>query len=649
MIDRTYSTVNANLDPAITIFPRSPDWDDPWPMGSTNVSDNSTTHSILALFRSPIFGTSRSENNGSVASNAMDDEAAASGVLNEVDVDGGGGNGTHAAGTTAAANDDDREEIRPQLPPRPIQIGSFDRPSTSLSAKPTLQAKPTTALSSIDIQTLSFPDGTRGTFSSTDNTASPSLAGTSVLDYDSRRASVTRTEADENASLRSFAGSLQTGGGADLESLLGGSSTQTPAWRMLAGQAESVNPFETVEFAYDDRLATFEREFDEIPDVETAKENEEQILIQFKSKLKHYMILSSAGKPIYSRHGDLNLINSYIGVIQTIISFYEGSKDPLQSFKAGSTQFVIATQGPLYFVAISSLSESESQLRLQLEALYMQILSTLTLPRLTSLFSNRPSTDLRRPLEGTETLLSSLADTFTKGSASALLSALECLKIRKSQRQVINNTLLKTRTPKLLYGLIVAGGRLVSVVRPKRHSLHPGDLQLIFNMLFEAKSIKSGGGENWIPLCLPGFNNTGYLYMYVSFLSIYSASPGTADSRPATSESTSRDDEVAILLISTDKESFYDLQQMRDDVVAQLDQNGSLEIIKNAVRQGRPTTTDVVPGTQLRHFLYKSRANVQFVMSSFQPHFGGLVAHRRYVFFSPLVFRFDAILREAVF
>jgi hypothetical protein len=344
--------------------------------------------------------------------------------------------------------------------------------------------------------------------------------------------------------------------------------------------------------------------------------------------LKHYLILSSAGKPIYSRHGDQNLVNGFIGIIQTIISFYEGSNDPLKGFTAGGARFVITTHGPLYFVTISKLGESDSQLRAQLDALYMQILSTLTLPTLTHLFSNRPSMDLRRPLQGTEPLLSSLADTFTRGSASALLSALECLKIRKSERHVINNALLKTRTDKLLYGLIVAGGRLVSVIRPKQHSLHPGDLQLIFNMLFEAGGVKAGGGENWIPLCLPGFNNRGYLYMYVSFLSA-SEKKAEGNSHLPMAGDSGTDDEIAVLLISADKESFYQLKEMRDSVVALLEKTGSMDVIKSAVRRGRPSTMDIVPGTQLRHFMYKSRANVQFMMPSFSPHFGSLIARRR--------------------
>ena len=234
-----------------------------------------------------------------------------------------------------------------------------------------------------------------------------------------------------------------------------------------------------------------------------------------------------------------------------------------------------------------------------------------------------------------EPLLSALADTFTKGSPSTLLSALECLKIRKSQRHVINNTLLKSRTPKLLYGLIVAGGRLVSVVRPKRHSLHPSDLQLIFNMLFEASGVKAGGGENWIPLCLPGFNKTGYLYMYVSFLPVVEhtdqeATTSDGEEYKQHHSSTNRSEqEIAILLISADKESFFELQNMRDDVVSALDKSGSLKIIRAAVRAGRPSTTEISHNTVLRHFLYKSRAHVQFVMPDYAPHFTALLSRRR--------------------
>ena len=55
-----------------------------------------------------------------------------------------------------------------------------------------------------------------------------------------------------------------------------------------------------------------------------------------------------------------------------------------------------------------------------------------------------------------------------------------------------------------------------------------------------------------------------------------------------------------------------------------------MALIKAAVTRGRPTATDIVPGTVLQHFLYKSRGNLQYVMPSYEPHFTTLLARRRY-------------------
>ena len=518
--------------------------------------------------------------------------------------------------------------LPPPLPPRRRQSQeAAAQPSESGQGQ--LQSKPTTALSSFDIQTLSFPDGSRGTFSTPGlksvSSPSPSLSGYGTPSRFAPPAA--QGDLDETMSVMSLAPTLRPPG--DLASLVaGGLNQKSPAWMLLRSQSAAVPPFESIKADTPDGLTDFEAEFDAIPDVAEKGITDEGRLLLWKSKLKHYMVLSSAGKPIYSRHGDLSLINSYMGVVQTIISFYEGAENPLLGFTAGNVRFVIAIEGPLYFVAVSRLGESDAQLRNQLDALYMQILSTLTLPVLKNIFVNRPSTDLRKPLQGTESLLSSLADSFTRGSPSSLLGALECLRLRKSQRHSINNIFLKSRTDKLLYGMIVADGKLVSVIRPRRHSLHPSDLQLIFNMLFESGSVKADGGENWIPLCLPAFNNRGYLHMYVSFFD--QDTEAATDPEAAPAPQSQPNEEVAIILISPDKESFYDLKEMRDRVIQQLVKQGSLALIKTALRIGRPRVTSVAPGTAISHFLYKSRANVQFCMSSLDPIFSNrLVARRR--------------------
>ncbi|KAK8226165.1 trafficking protein Mon1-domain-containing protein [Phyllosticta capitalensis] len=531
----------------------------------------------------------------------------------------------------AQHHDDDNDAPSPEgtpppLPPRPKRLPVQSKPSYesfrlgSASPRAPLQSRATTALSLPDVQTY---ESTRDA-SGPSPTRQFSIAGSKAAGSD----------AGDTASLRSYAPTLEAG--AEVESILGEvmAEQENVAWKAMAHPAAGIDA--QALFPEDPALrAAFDREFEDMDDFAADGSNEEALVLQWRSKLKHYLILSSAGKPIYSRHGDDQLIANSIGVVQTIISFYQDAQDTLRGFTAGGVRFVVLSKGPLNLVAITKFPESEGQLRTQLESLYMQILSTLTLPQMERMFRARASTDLRRPLQGTETLLSALADGFTRGSPSTLLSALECLRLRKSQRKLIDNTFLKTRASSLLYGLIVAGGRLVSVIRPKKHSLHPGDLQLIFNMLFEAGSVKAAGGENWIPLCLPGFNNTGYLYMYVSFLSVQSGGTDQEEERPSTAGG--EDNEIAIILISADKEGFFELRDMKDQLVKQLSANGCLDTMRDAVRRGRPLCTDIVPGTPLRHFLYKSRSHVQFTMPSYSPTFESALDRRRLInIYTPL-------------
>ncbi|KAG9659660.1 DUF254-domain-containing protein, partial [Aureobasidium melanogenum] len=526
------------------------------------------------------------------------------------------------------------QEIRPPLPPRPTNLDLLDERGSGgsirlpkrMASRPNLQARPTTAVSLTDVHTSNnLQDHGSPTLAPSSRPVSRKQSNANMDRFRSRVGS----DAAETSSVRSFTNTLGTG--AEMESLLGDPFPTSPAWKSLSAQLEKENPMDHV-FDEDDIFSLrMHHEFDELEEFRANGTNEEFLMNSWTSKLKHFFILSSAGKPIWSRHGDDQVIANHIGILQTLISFYQDVNDNLRGFTTGNARFVILSKGHLNLAAISRLGESDLQLRTQLESLYMQILSTLTLPSMQRMFSNRPSTDLRRPLQGTEVLLGALADGFTRGSLPTLLSALECLKIRKSHRQVINNTLLKVKSPNLLYGLMVAGGRLVSVVRPRKHSLHPGDLQLIFNMLFEAGSVKAGGGENWIPLCLPGFNNTGFLYMYVSFLDIGQDTAKVSEERPQPSTSPRDDDQLAIILISADKEAFYELRQMRDDLIEQLNQNGSMSILSTSIRRGRPSVSSILPSSPLLHFIYKSRPNVQFFTPSFHPHFSSLVPHRRLV------------------
>lgn len=532
--------------------------------------------------------------------------------------------GTNKSKTSNSPEHGDVETSResttppPPLPPRPARAPS-PTPSLRLSKRsmrPQLLSKATTALTLADANQTAHAEGSLRIPS----TASHAVSRVHSISNFHRRASCSGSETEESASVRSYVPG-QNGLGED-ESLLGAfaSPVRDDHHRKSTSKEHFQDDqfFETIQEEDMQLEQLFKHEFDDLESLAQDGSNEESLMIRWRLKLKHFMILSTAGKPIYSRHGDDQLISNSIGVIQTILSIFINDKDSLKSFTAGDTRFVVVTKGYLFLVAISRLGETDAQLQAQLDALYMQILSTLTLPKMERLFLNRPSTDLRRPLEGTETLLSALADGFTRGSPSTLLSALESLKLRKTTRDTINKTFGKCKSPNLLYGLIVAGRRLVSVIRPRKHSLHPGDLQLIFNMLFEAAGVRAGGGENWIPLCLPGFNNTGYLYMYVNFL-LASRNIDEFNDQRALAED--EEDEIAIILISAKQDGFEELRKMQHDLVKQLEANGALPAIRQAVRKGRLLCTEISPGTVIRHFLYKSRANVQFTMPAPGPAF----------------------------
>ncbi|KAK9470584.1 trafficking protein Mon1-domain-containing protein [Dipodascopsis tothii] len=341
-------------------------------------------------------------------------------------------------------------------------------------------------------------------------------------------------------------------------------------------------------------------------DTEDGNEDDSDEIKSFLAQKKQYFVISFAGKPIFSLNGNDDLISSYMGVIQALVAGFEPSDDPsgldnnrdtLRFFTAGSTSFAIIVEDPLLLIAISKLGETEGQLRTQLDALHTQLLSAVTKAQIVKVFKGRTNFDLRKLLDGAEKFLYSLTREMAFGSPSILLNAIECLRLRNSTRDRINISLLKGRTPSLLYGLVVADGRLVSVIRPKRHSLHPPDLQVIFSMLFHNTTFHDGR-EHWLPICLPKFNDRGFLHAYIVFF------------RP----------KIALVLISANKDAFFELRSSKESILHNFEDNDCIRSMEAAVNIGRFRTADI-GAPELHHFLYKSRSNVQFVMPNYDPYF----------------------------
>lgn len=90
-------------------------------------------------------------------------------------------------------------------------------------------------------------------------------------------------------------------------------------------------------------------------------------------------------------------------------------------------------------------------------------------------------------------------------------------------------------------------------------------MQLLFSMVFNSTSFLNGN-EHWIPLCLPKFNPRGFLHAYIW-----------------------AEDSVAIILISADKNAFFNMREVKEKVHNDLTRNGIWERILSSVRRGRYT------------------------------------------------------------
>ncbi|KAI8882495.1 DUF254-domain-containing protein [Backusella circina FSU 941] len=306
----------------------------------------------------------------------------------------------------------------------------------------------------------------------------------------------------------------------------------------------------------------------------------------WKQQNKHFFILSNSGKPVWARYGNESQLSSLMGITQAIISFFQDDDgDCIKSIEAGHHLFVFLVREPLYYVSVSGTGESVAQIREQLIYLHNQILSVLTSIQLSRIFEQHVNFDLRRLIEGTEVFLKSLCTLFNKDH-SFMMSALQCLRLNRSVRDQAGSLLTDGRVKNLLYAMVVANGRLVTLLRPKKQSLHPMDLLLLFNMLTGSTTFHTA--ESWTPLCLPKFNSNGFLYAYISDIE-----PG-----------------LSVVVISTDKNNFFDISHWKQSIVESMEKQEILSSIKTSSETHY--TVDDIQIPSLLHFMYKSKVHIQF-------------------------------------
>jgi hypothetical protein len=127
---------------------------------------------------------------------------------------------------------------------------------------------------------------------------------------------------------------------------------------------------------------------------------------------------------------------------------------------------------------------------------------------------------------------------------------------------------------------------LIHIARPRRFTLDPVDVHILMNFVNSASSFRTN--RSWTPLCLPMFDDKGFLHAYICYLT----------------------HDVCLVMLSAKVDAFYRLNEAKDIITAQLEATGALAAISEAC--AKPHYHPSAVGTSnLLHFIYKATSTRQ--------------------------------------
>lgn len=252
--------------------------------------------------------------------------------------------------------------------------------------------------------------------------------------------------------------------------------------------------------------------------------NQDSTSLELKSQGPNVIMLSNAGKPIFSRYGNEEDLSNTCALLQAISSTTE--ENPIQSFRAGPLQIVISRVKYVTLVAISNNGgETGVFLRMLLEYVYAHVVFTLT-EQVQQLFLQHKNCDVISLLgQSAAKHLYSMLDQAHQNPGPLITSAIPILYPLDYHLRQHASLVLKTvgsETPGILFALLVVGDKLVTLLQPKHqpHQLHVSDIHLILNFVKSQPFLTKN--EAWFPICLPMFHSDGFLYTFTTCLDVNS-------------------------------------------------------------------------------------------------------------------------------
>ncbi|KAK6204974.1 trafficking protein Mon1-domain-containing protein [Scheffersomyces amazonensis] len=295
----------------------------------------------------------------------------------------------------------------------------------------------------------------------------------------------------------------------------------------------------------------------------------------------------------------------------------------------------------------------------QLSTIYNYLLSILSKPVIERNFTNRMNYDLRRILTSldfqnidalcmrlsyglpiTKEIDNNLLDTSSFGFfiSELLDSSIQSINITNTTRTRLNNILLsckklKIKQPEevksdaissyfssvtssaveekylaedLLFSLLSTSNKILGYMKPKNHSLSNDDLKIVLNLISSSSNSLQFTEDLWVPLCLPNFNPNGFLYVFVKRINLSDYFKSGIQVQP-----------LDIVLISSNKNSFYQMQEVSIHIIYMIIKNVDVlnTLTQELISSSKLSIYKDIKVPTIKHFIYKLKKSNQFIMN----------------------------------
>ena len=250
--------------------------------------------------------------------------------------------------------------------------------------------------------------------------------------------------------------------------------------------------------------------------VKKTKKNSKMQLDEFFTKKRHFFIMSDGGKPVYSRYGDPIENNSIFATLSAMITKFtifnsdNSFKEDLNVISNKKNKIVFLKKGQLIFIALTKKNDCTSLLFSQLEYLYNQLMSILTISFYSKLGDN-PSKCLST-MSGTENLFEQIIQ-YSSHSFTSLFNSYQVMNYLEGRDKL--NKIAEEFRGDALYCIIMTPYEIIALARSNQINVVSSDLVLIQNLIFCQEMLRSQ--ESYVPICLPGISEQGYIQFYSNF------------------------------------------------------------------------------------------------------------------------------------